>query len=108
MAGEKFSLIHAEEANFGLPVMCRLLGVSRSGYCEWRDRPMSAGKRRREDLEPLIEEVFAEAGYITALSATLRRGLRQSRVWSSPANAAPRRCAHPIVAVAASVVRHGH
>ncbi|MDF5755251.1 IS3 family transposase [Spongiactinospora sp. TRM90649] len=62
VAGEKFSLIHAEEANFGLPMMCRLLGVSRSGYYEWRDRPMSAGKRRREDLKPLVEEVFADSG----------------------------------------------
>ncbi|GAA0950906.1 IS3 family transposase [Nonomuraea longicatena] len=62
VAGEKFSLIRAEEANFSLPMMCGLLGVSRSGYYEWKNRPLSAGRRRREDLKPLIEKVFAESG----------------------------------------------
>jgi transposase InsO family protein len=79
VAGEKFSLIHAEEANFGLPMMCRLLGVSRSGYYEWKNRPMSTGKRRREDLKPLIEKVFAESGrsygYRRVHAALVRMGV---------------------------------
>lgn len=43
-------------------MMCRLLGVSKSGYYDWEKRPMSAAEQRREDLKPLIDIVFAESG----------------------------------------------
>jgi putative transposase len=42
-----YHLIDAEKANFPVRVLCQVLGVSRSGYYDWRDRPSS--KRSRED-----------------------------------------------------------
>ncbi|MFG1711314.1 IS3 family transposase [Nonomuraea sp. M3C6] len=52
----------AEKANFEIIMMCRLLGVSKSGYYDWEKRPMSATEQRREDLKPLVDFVFAESG----------------------------------------------
>lgn len=43
-------------------MMCRLLGVSKSGYYDWETRPISAAAQRREDLKSLIEAVFQESG----------------------------------------------
>lgn len=38
--------------------MCGLLGVSRSGYYEWRNRADSAAGKRREELTQMITAVF--------------------------------------------------
>jgi putative transposase len=51
-----FRLIEAERASFSVPLMCRLLGVSRSGYYAWRDRAPS--RRDRADAE-LTEKIRA-------------------------------------------------
>jgi putative transposase len=67
---ERFEFIDAQyagtdEADTGgtWPVakMCCWLGVSRSGFYEWRRRPVSAGERRREELKLLITHAFEES-----------------------------------------------
>jgi transposase InsO family protein len=40
--------------------MCRVLGVSRSGYYAWRNRPPSAAAVRREELTEEIAAIHAE------------------------------------------------
>jgi putative transposase len=41
-----YRLIDEEKANYPISLLCRVLGVSRSGYYDWKDRPPS--KRSRE------------------------------------------------------------
>jgi putative transposase len=42
-------------------VSCRLLGVSRSGYYEWKDRPLSAREQDNELLLKQIKQVHADS-----------------------------------------------
>jgi putative transposase len=60
-----YEFIDAEYAtgNNALTVlqMCVWLGVSRSGFYEWRSRPESATARRREELRLLIKKAFDDS-----------------------------------------------
>lgn len=60
--------------------MCKWLGVSKSGYYEWRSRPQSATAKRRQLLKTKIVALFdandATYGY-RRLHATLVRGGEQ-------------------------------
>ena len=58
---DKFEFIDAERAAAQLPTvarMCALLEVSKSGFYEWRGRPVSAAQRRRELLADKIGALF--------------------------------------------------
>jgi hypothetical protein len=50
-----YRLIEAQRASFSVTLMCRVLGVSRSGYYDWKDRPPS--RRSREDAA-LTERIY--------------------------------------------------
>jgi putative transposase len=52
-----FRLIEAEKATHSIPMLCRLLGVSRSGYYAWRKRPPSERARYDAVLSEKIETI---------------------------------------------------
>jgi putative transposase len=52
-----YRLIEAERTNFSIPLMCRMLEVSRSGYYDWRRRKPSKRSLRDAALTRRIEEV---------------------------------------------------
>ncbi|MFI7143448.1 IS3 family transposase [Nonomuraea sp. NPDC050022] len=74
----KYELIDAEKANYTIIDMCRWLHVSRSGFYEWRSRPMSATAERRERLKARIGVVFEDNhetyGYRRVHAELLRQG----------------------------------
>ena len=43
-----------------LTKMCLWIGVSKSGYYEWKDRPLSATAERQEYLKGKIEKIFGD------------------------------------------------
>lgn len=51
----KFAFIHAHRAEFTVKAMCRVLGVSRSGYYAWHTRPPSKRARENRDLSEKIQ-----------------------------------------------------
>ena len=52
-----FRLIEAEKASHSVPLLCRMLGVSKSGYYAWRRRPPSKRARRDAILLEKIETI---------------------------------------------------
>src|SRR5215210_1547310 len=52
-----FKLIEAEKASYSIPMLCRMLGVSRSGYYAWRNRPPSERARFDAVLSEKIETI---------------------------------------------------
>ena len=57
----RFAFIRDHQAEFPVEVLCAVLGVSRSGYYAWRDRPPSPAAARRERLVEQIRQAHEEA-----------------------------------------------
>ena len=66
----KYEFIDAEYASFPaapagraptITRMCKWLGVSKSGYYEWKSRPESLTAQRQERLKLLIKEAFEDS-----------------------------------------------
>lgn len=53
----RYKLIEAEKTSFPVQFMCRVLGVSRSGYYAWRDRTPSMRSRQDAALSAKIHEI---------------------------------------------------
>ena len=52
-----YRLIEAKRTSFSVGLMCRMLGVSRSGYYDWRKREPSSRSRRDGELTGKIVEI---------------------------------------------------
>lgn len=57
----RYERIDAEKANYPIVKMCEWLGVSNSGFHEWRSRRPSFTERRNDMLKQLITEIFRSA-----------------------------------------------
>ena len=57
----KFAFVRDHQGAFPVELLCEVLGVSRSGYYAWRDRPPSPAAVRRSRLVEQIREAHAEA-----------------------------------------------
>ncbi len=78
-----YRLIEAEEANYPISLLCRMLRVSRSGYYDWKSR--SPSKRDREDARLIerIREIHSRSrktyGYPRVYAELRALGVRCSR-----------------------------
>ena len=50
----RFALVDQAKKDFPVHRLCRVLGVSQSGYFAWKDRP--ASRRQRDDMVMLAHE----------------------------------------------------
>ena len=56
-----FRFVDAEKAHLPVSLLCRVLGVSRSGYYAWRNRPPSGRSRQDATLTEKIREVHGRS-----------------------------------------------
>jgi putative transposase len=78
-----FKLIEAEKASYPISLLCRVLGVSRSGYYEWKDRPPSKRDRENAALTEKIRHIHERSrqlyGYPRVHAELKALGVRCSR-----------------------------
>ena len=56
-----FRLIDVERVNYSVAALCRMLGVSKSGYYAWRSRPPSNRSREDAVLTEKIREIHSRS-----------------------------------------------
>ncbi len=56
-----FGFIDAERAYLPVALLCRMLGVSRSGYYDWKGRPPSKRDRENDALTETIREIHGRS-----------------------------------------------
>ena len=56
-----FRLIDAQKANYPVAMVCKMLGVSKSGYYAWRSRPPSNRSRQDAALTEKIREIHGRS-----------------------------------------------
>jgi transposase InsO family protein len=75
---DKFEFIDGLKYAYPIARMCAWLSVSRSGFYDWRCRPMSATTERRESIKEVIREIFESSdqtyGYRRVHAALARQG----------------------------------
>jgi len=78
-----YHLIDAEKASYSVSLLCRVLGVSRSGYYDWRDRLPSKRARENASLTEKIREIHVRSrgtyGYPRVHAELKALGIRCSR-----------------------------
>jgi putative transposase len=78
-----FRFVAAEKANYPVSLLCRMLGVSRSGFHAWQRRPPSERERADSWLLERIGEIHAESrqtyGARRVHRALRHRGVRVGR-----------------------------
>jgi len=57
---KRYNFINQHRDRYPLARLVRTLGVSRSGFYEWRDRPIAPRAQRRETLAERVQETFIE------------------------------------------------
>jgi transposase InsO family protein len=57
----RYAFMKAHEGEFSVQALCRALGVGRSGYYAWRDRPASVRQQAEAVLVAKIECVFTDS-----------------------------------------------
>ena len=76
---ERYDLMDAEKENYSVFMMCRQLGVSRSGFYEWQTRPPSHTQLRTEQLDARIAASFTASdctyGYRRVAADLARQGV---------------------------------
>ena len=55
----KYAFMTAHEQDFSVKAMCHVLGVQRSGYYAWKQRPLSVREQANQALLEKIREAFA-------------------------------------------------
>ena len=58
----KYAWIEGQSDHYAVSRLCRVLGVSRSGYLQWLIRPASPRQRRNEELGAQLRIIHAENG----------------------------------------------
>jgi len=71
-----YAWIHKHRSELPVQKMCKVLGVSRSGYYAWRKRPESCRSKRRKRLVRRIHQLFLQSRRLYGspkITALLRR-----------------------------------